>query len=77
MSYAFFASVEMIIWGFVFVFVFVWSVVMVNYFFNVKQSYIPVIALGYIFYSFRIFASAFKSDLSFSFMPCFSCISVS
>lgn len=42
----FFASVEMIIWIF-----FVWSVVMVHYFFNVKQSYIPVItALGYVIF---------------------------
>lgn len=66
----FFASVEMIIWIF-----FVWSVVMVHYFFNVKQSYIPVItALGYVF---RVFASTFESHLSLSFVPDLPHVSVS
>lgn len=43
-------------------------------FFNVKQSYIPVVktALGYTFYFFRIFASTFESDLSLCFVPSLS-----
>lgn len=43
-------------------------------FFNVKQSYIPVIktALGYTFYFFRIFASTFESDLSLCSVPSLS-----
>ena len=51
-------------------FFFFWSVVMENYFFNVKQSYIPVTALGYIVYLFFLGFLPLRSRVICHFPSC-------